>query len=122
MGTSSPQHGAGPALGSAITDGALGLHWQRGPHLHPAASPVLSSQIHSVRKTALQSRFQGRDPGLLSPSSYFAGRRSAPLSVHLGIGAEEHDQEGRVLTAEYENLFVVNVYVPNAGVADAPRP
>lgn len=49
--------------------------------------------------------------------------------MHLGIGAEEHDQEGRVLTAEYDNLFVVNAYVPNAGAAPwplgvsaAPRP
>lgn len=50
------------------------------------------------------------------------GRRTVPLSVHLGIGAEEHDQEGRVLTAEYENLFVVNAYVPNAGEAPAPCP
>ena len=35
--------------------------------------------------------------------------------MHLGIGRDEHDQEGRVITAEFENLFVVNVYVPNAG-------
>lgn len=45
-----------------------------------------------------------------------------PLSVHQGIGADEHDQEGRVLTAEFNNLFVVNAYVPNAGAAsDPPR-
>ena len=35
--------------------------------------------------------------------------------MQLGIGAEEHDQEGRVMTAEFDNLFVVNAYVPNAG-------
>jgi len=40
--------------------------------------------------------------------------RTEPLSVQYGIGREEHDQEGRVLTAEYEDFFVVNVYVPNS--------
>ena len=37
-----------------------------------------------------------------------------PLSVIKGIGIEEHDQEGRVLTAEFEHFYVVCVYVPNA--------
>jgi exodeoxyribonuclease-3 len=32
-----------------------------------------------------------------------------------GIGEEEHDQEGRVLTLEYPAFYLVNVYVPNAG-------
>ena len=36
------------------------------------------------------------------------------LSVSKGIGIAEHDQEGRVLCLEYENFFLVNVYVPNA--------
>ncbi|CAM9658539.1 unnamed protein product [Discosporangium mesarthrocarpum] len=38
-----------------------------------------------------------------------------PVSVRRGIGQEEGDQEGRVLTAEYESMFVVNVYTPNSG-------
>lgn len=41
--------------------------------------------------------------------------RSEPLSVTSGIGAEEHDREGRVQTAEFKDFFVVNVYVPNIG-------
>ena len=32
-----------------------------------------------------------------------------------GINIEEHDTEGRVLCLEYENFFLVNVYVPNSG-------
>jgi len=40
--------------------------------------------------------------------------KTAPLNVTYGIGAEEHDREGRVLTAEYDKFFLVNVYVPNA--------
>ena len=31
-----------------------------------------------------------------------------------GIGVEEHDHEGRVITAEYEEFFVITVYVPNS--------
>ena len=36
-----------------------------------------------------------------------------PLEVTYGIGIEEHDQEGRVITLEYDNFYLVNVYVPN---------
>ena len=37
-----------------------------------------------------------------------------PLSVTYGIGIEEHDQEGRVITAEFEQFYLVTVYTPNA--------
>src|SRR5689334_4805118 len=40
--------------------------------------------------------------------------RSRPLSVVCGIGTPKHDGEGRVLTAEFADFFVVNVYVPNS--------
>lgn len=36
------------------------------------------------------------------------------LSVKYGIGIEEHDQEGRVITVEYEDFYLVNCYTPNA--------
>ncbi|MEG0255737.1 exodeoxyribonuclease III [Vagococcus sp.] len=36
------------------------------------------------------------------------------LSVNYGIGIEEHDQEGRVITVEYEDFYLVNCYTPNA--------
>lgn len=38
-----------------------------------------------------------------------------PLHVTEGLGTKEHDQEGRVLTAEFDHFYVVNVYVPNSG-------
>jgi len=41
--------------------------------------------------------------------------RKKALSVRYGIGIEEHDQEGRVITAEFEDFYMVNVYVPNSG-------
>jgi exodeoxyribonuclease-3 len=37
-----------------------------------------------------------------------------PLSVSKGLGIEKHDQEGRVLTAEYDDFYFVNVYTPNS--------
>jgi exodeoxyribonuclease-3 len=40
--------------------------------------------------------------------------RTRPLQVTQGIGVAEHDREGRVLTAEYADFFVVNSYVPNS--------
>lgn len=41
--------------------------------------------------------------------------RHPPLQVIHDIGMAEHDQEGRVLVAEYETFFLLNVYVPNSG-------
>lgn len=37
-----------------------------------------------------------------------------PLSVSYGIGIEEHDHEGRVITLEYEDFFLVTCYTPNS--------
>ncbi len=37
-----------------------------------------------------------------------------PIQATYGIGIEEHDQEGRVITLEYENFYMVNVYTPNS--------
>lgn len=40
--------------------------------------------------------------------------REEPISVTCGIGIPEHDKEGRVLTCEYEDFYLVNVYTPNS--------
>jgi exodeoxyribonuclease-3 len=40
--------------------------------------------------------------------------KKKPLSVVDGIGMNVHDNEGRVITAEYENCYVITVYTPNA--------
>lgn len=37
-----------------------------------------------------------------------------PLSIKYGIGVEEFDSEGRVITLEYDNFYLVNAYVPNS--------
>ena len=40
--------------------------------------------------------------------------KHTPLSVAYGIGVEQHDREGRVITLEYEDFFLVCCYVPNS--------
>ena len=40
--------------------------------------------------------------------------RETPLSVSYGIGIEEHDHEGRVITLEFEEYYFVTVYTPNS--------
>lgn len=40
--------------------------------------------------------------------------RHEPLSVNYGIGIDEHDHEGRVITLEMEDFYLVCVYVPNS--------
>ena len=40
--------------------------------------------------------------------------KTPPLSVAYGLGIEEHDKEGRVVTLEYDNFYLVNVYTPNS--------
>ena len=41
--------------------------------------------------------------------------KKEPIKVMLDIGVEEHDTEGRVIAAEFEDFILVNVYVPNSG-------
>ena len=40
--------------------------------------------------------------------------KKEPLAVTYGIGVEQHDHEGRVITAEFEEYYVVTVYTPNS--------
>ena len=40
--------------------------------------------------------------------------RHTPISVKLGIGVDEHDHEGRTITLEYEDFFLITAYVPNS--------
>lgn len=40
--------------------------------------------------------------------------KEEPVNVSYGIGIEEHDHEGRVITAEFDNYFVVTCYTPNS--------
>lgn len=41
--------------------------------------------------------------------------KTEPIQVTCDMNVEEHDQEGRVMTAEFDNFYLVTVYVPNSG-------
>lgn len=41
--------------------------------------------------------------------------KTAPLAVNFDMNIAEHDQEGRVITAEFESFFLITVYAPNSG-------
>lgn len=49
-----------------------------------------------------------------SGTAVFIKDSITPISVTKGIGIEEHDMEGRVITTEFEKFYLVNVYTPNA--------
>lgn len=40
--------------------------------------------------------------------------KEKPISVKYGLGISEHDQEGRVITCEFENYYFVTCYTPNS--------
>lgn len=40
--------------------------------------------------------------------------KQKPLNVTYGLGIEEHDNEGRIITLEYDNFYLVNCYTPNS--------
>jgi exodeoxyribonuclease-3 len=41
--------------------------------------------------------------------------KTEPLKVSYGMGIEEHDKEGRIVCAEFNDYFIISVYVPNSG-------
>ena len=40
--------------------------------------------------------------------------KKEPISVYYGLGIEEHDREGRVITLEFEDFYMITVYTPNS--------
>ena len=54
----------------------------------------------------MQRRRDIRVPGFL--------QRKEPVSVSYGLGIEEHDKEGRVITLEFEEFYFITVYTPNS--------
>jgi exodeoxyribonuclease-3 len=69
------------------------------------ASPLLLPGWHQLWNSAEKKGYSGT--ALLS--------RSEPSHVRYGMGISEHDNEGRIITAEYDNFYLINVYTPNSG-------
>ena len=84
----------------------------------------LDADFCSLQETKLQEgQIDLQIPGYYSYWNYaekkgYSGTaiftRHKPLGVSYGLGIEEHDKEGRVITLEYEKFYLVNAYVPNS--------
>lgn len=88
--------------------------------LATAQADIVCLQETKAREEQVGAKFDGyfaywnsaERPGY-SGTAIFS--KTEPLDVRHGIGVDEHDKEGRVITAEYPDFFLVNVYVPNSG-------
>ncbi|KAN0036349.1 hypothetical protein ACTFIV_001640 [Dictyostelium citrinum] len=47
--------------------------------------------------------------------------KKKPIAITFGIGIAKHDNEGRVITLEYDQFYIVNTYIPNAGTKGLQR-
>ena len=72
---------------------------------------VQAGQIAIIRENYLQYWNYAEKKGY-SGTAVFS--KHEPLKRQNGIGIEKHDLEGRVITLEFEDFFMVNVYTPNA--------
>ena len=85
---------------------------------------VLDAGIFSVQETKMQPGQADFAPEGYTEYTYSAEKKgysgtacwckTAPLAVTTGIGLEQHDHEGRVLTLEYPGFYLVNCYTPNS--------
>lgn len=84
----------------------------------------LNADFFCVQETKMQAgQLELQFPGYTSYWNYaekkgYSGTaiytRKEPLAVTYGIGIDEHDHEGRVITLEYDKFFLVTVYTPNS--------
>ena len=85
---------------------------------------ALDADIFSVQETKMQPGQADFAPEGYTEYTYSAEKKgysgtacwckTAPLAVTTGIGLEQHDHEGRVLTLEYPEFYLVNCYTPNS--------
>ena len=91
--------------------------------LHALQTDVLCLQETKAQDDQVAAALEGLDGyHVFSTSAVRKGysgvailTRDEPISAQAGIGIEVHDQEGRVLTAEFESYYLVTVYTPNSG-------
>ncbi len=72
--------------------------------MQPGQAEIISEGYHQYMNSAVRKGYSG--------TMVFA--RQEPLQVTYGLGMEEHDQEGRVITCEYESFYLVTCYTPNS--------
>ena len=93
-------------------------------HDFAASFAALDADIFSVQETKMQPGQADFAPEGYTEYTYSAEKKGysgtacwckqPPLAVTTGIGIEEHDHEGRVLTLEYPGFYLVNCYTPNS--------
>lgn len=86
---------------------------------HSAGADIVCLQETKMQREQADFAFAGYDQYFNSAAKKgYAGTavfsRISPLTVSYGINSSEHDNEGRVITVEYEKFYLVNVYTPNA--------
>ena len=72
--------------------------------MQPGQAEIPAEGYHLYMNSAEKKGYSG--------TAIFA--RKEPLSVSMGMGREEHDHEGRIITLEYPNFRLVTVYTPNS--------
>ena len=93
-------------------------------HDFAASFAALDADVFSVQETKMQPGQADFAPEGYTEYTYSAEKKgysgtacwckTAPLAVTTGIGLEQHDHEGRVLTLEYPGFYLVNCYTPNS--------
>ena len=68
--------------------------------MQPGQAEIISEGYHQYMNSAVRKGYSGT----------MVFTRKEPLSVTFGLGIEEHDQEGRVITCEYETVYLVRLY------------
>ena len=72
--------------------------------MQPGQAEIPAEGYHLFMNSAEKKGYSG--------TAIFA--RTEPLSVAYGLGIEQHDHEGRVITLEYDTFYLVTVYTPNS--------
>lgn len=85
---------------------------------------TIDADVFCIQESKLQGgQIQLETPGYFQYWNYaikkgYSGTavftKKEPLSVRYGLNIEEHDKEGRVITLEFDDFYLVNVYTPNS--------
>lgn len=90
-----------------------------GDFFHNSAADIFCIQETKLQENQIALNFAGYEQYWNSAvKKGYSGTaiftRLKPLSVNYGVNMDEHDQEGRVITLEFDSFFLVNTYTPNS--------
>ena len=91
-------------LRACINKGFYDIFCLQETKMQPGQAEIVSEGYHQYMNSAVRKGYSGT----------MVFTRKEPLSVTFGLGIEEHDQEGRVITCEYEDFYLVTCYTPNS--------